>query len=117
MSRCPLCNWEQPAVQDQLEAERRNAAQDAARKHRFTGYVTEFRAQGYGTEAAQAMANKRFREDNMPSRTWTLSDIEYERKRAESQRNIDAGEVMRCPSCKNYAPVGPDLRKGLLRAS
>jgi hypothetical protein len=38
-------------------------------------------------------------------RKWTAADIEFEREKAERQRKIDAGEVMRCPSCKTFAPV------------
>jgi hypothetical protein len=102
---CPLCTWERPETQDPLEAGRRNAGEDAARQRSLSGYAAEFRAQGYGEVAAQAMANKRLREEGPPPRNWRSEDIEFERKRAELQRKIDAGKVMRCPSCKAYVPV------------
>jgi hypothetical protein len=65
-SDCPLCHWEEPSVQDSLEAGRRNAGEDATAKRRISEYKAEFHAQGYGKAAAEAMANKRLREDPPP---------------------------------------------------
>jgi hypothetical protein len=109
---CPVCRWDIPARHYSREAERRNAAERAAREHRLTGYVAEFRAQGYGQAAAEAMANKRFHEENPPPRRWESDDIKRERESAEAQRRIDAGEVMRCPVCKQYARVSEGVILG-----
>jgi hypothetical protein len=60
--RRPLCEWESPRIQDPLEAKRRNDAEDAARRKRREDCEAQFRARGYGTQAAEAMASKKLRE-------------------------------------------------------
>lgn len=109
---CPVCLWDHYRAQgvqgaaDAAEAERRNA--EERRKHPDPvdprpGWVAEFTAQGYGRDAAEAMAGKRLRE-NPPiwpeRREWTQHDIWTERKDAELQAKRDAGEIGICPVCK-----------------
>jgi hypothetical protein len=99
---CPMCR---PGVQDGLEATRRNAPVRAREQEAWSRYTADFRAQGYGAEAAEAMARRRFREEGLPSRGWTADDMKNERERAEKQRKIDAGELMTCPRCKHLVPA------------
>jgi hypothetical protein len=86
-------------------------------------YLAGFRAQGYATEAAEALARKRLRDKGPPQRVWRHSDIENERRDAkrqqeaaaaalerereetERQRKVAAGDLTRCPYCQEYAPV------------
>jgi hypothetical protein len=67
------------------------------------GWIAEFRAQGYDSAAAEALASKRLRENppKLPSRKqWTADDIYSEQRDAERQRKLDAGEFGVCPVCK-----------------
>jgi hypothetical protein len=102
---CPACRWATPKVQDKLEANRRNAAEQARERESLSKYEAVFRAQGYGQAAAEAMARKQFREEQPAIREWYPSLIEQERAAAERQRRIAAGELGRCPRCGKYAPI------------
>jgi len=109
---CPLCTWERPETQDPLEAARRNAAEREATERHFAQYAAEFRAQGYGEAAADAMASKRFAEEGPQPREWSSLAIKQERELAEFQRKRRAGEVGRCPACNMYAPVSEGVILG-----
>jgi hypothetical protein len=113
---CPICYWNMPETQNRLEAERRNAqdqleadsrnaTEEQRRRTALSQHEAVFRAQGYGEVAAEAMAKRRFREEDPPIREWSASDIAKERHLAERQRNIDAGKAARCPHCSTYAPA------------
>lgn len=109
--RCLRCSQvEEQALRAQAdadvrEAERRNEKE--LREHpdppdALPGYIAEFRAQGYGQAAAEALARKKAREtpvDYPARRTWTGGDIVAERKVAERWRNFEAGVLARCPTC------------------
>lgn len=128
---CPVCkqefqeskdkfNAQYPYQADEAEAERRNA--EERRQHpdppdRMPGWIAEFRAQGYGEEAAKALAVKRSRENPIvsPSRKeWTAYDIVMERDGVERQRKLDRGEIAVCPKCGRdvLASQGIVLRHG-----
>ena len=68
-------------------------------------YIIESRARGFGTEAAEAMARRRFREESEPKRVWSREHLEAERDQAEVKRKISAGQLMCCPLCKHFVPV------------
>lgn len=125
---CPPCLWDYGKAAgaqrraDEAEVERRNAEErqnhlDADPK---PGWIAEFRAQGYGPEAAEAMASKRRRE-NPPLRPepkwWKAFDIKTEREEAERQPRRDAGEIGFCPACKGDVLLsqGIVLRHGFYR--
>ena len=72
-------------LQDPLEAARRNAAEREAKERHFAQYVAEFRAQGYGKAAAEALASKRFAEEGPQPREWSSNAIKQERDLAEFQ--------------------------------
>jgi hypothetical protein len=113
----------QQAIGDAREAARRNDEEERRVKEAMAQYLAEFRAQGYAEEAAEALARKRLRDEGPSPRVWLASDIESERQEAkrkrettaaalekereeaELRRKIDAGELARCPGCREYAPV------------
>lgn len=118
---CPICRWESDQASAEAnranvaEAERRNA--EERRKHPdspdpLRGWIAEFRAQGYGPESAEALASKRLRENppKRPSRKqWTADDIYSEKRDAERQRKLDAGEFGICPVCKADVQVSQGI--------
>jgi hypothetical protein len=98
---CLLC------LADEIqEAGRRNSENANKFPSPLPGYVAEFRAQGYGQDAAEALANKRLREQPQQERTvWTFEDIHKEREEAERQRKISAGLIAACPRCGFDVPA------------
>jgi hypothetical protein len=102
---CPICYWESAEVQNELEADRRNTAEEHREQEAIQRYATTFRAEGYGQAAAEALARKRFREQDRPLHKWTGRDITAERREAAKQKKISAGELAPCPLCKSYAPA------------
>lgn len=97
--RCPLCRWEDPDVEDWVEADRRTAADERREHEAVSKSEAVFRAQGFDQAAARAMANKQFRENQPAPRKWYQGDIRREREEADRQRRIAAGELVRCPAC------------------
>lgn len=102
--------------EDEQEAARRNAEEQRKAQEAMSQYLAEFRAEGYDTEAAEALARKRLRDEGPSQRRWRPEDIANERReaerqqqaaaeKAERQRKIDAGEIARCPRCREYAPA------------
>ena len=98
---CPVCYYMRPETQDQIEADKRNLVVDVEWEQRIQTHMTGFRAQGYGEEAARAMAE---REAGPVRHRWSASSIESERNAAKLRAKARAGEIMRCPVCKETAP-------------
>lgn len=108
---------------DARQARRRNAAEYRRAKEDRARFVTEYLGQGYGQEAADALAAKRVLDENLQQRVWTAADITQERlvgmrqaekarQDAERQRTEDriqrraaVGELARCPDCERYVPA------------
>ena len=119
--RCLRCSQvEEQALRaqadaDEREAERRNA--EELREHpdppdALPGYIAEFRSQGYGQAAAEALARKKVRETpvHYPERkTWTASDIVAERRQAERWRRFEAGVLAKCPKCSADVPASDGI--------
>ena len=97
---CPDC-YRQYAQ----EAERRNEEEARRVRETMARYAAEYRSQGFAQPAAEAMANKRFREEDTPKREWLGADIAKERQESALQPRIEAGELVRCPRCYSYAPA------------
>jgi hypothetical protein len=107
---CPICQqgWRDAKDEEQSdeeEAKRRNFEQTRREMEDLPKYEDQFRSQGYGSEAAQALAKKKFLTEGGPLRKWTVQDISAEREAREYQRQIAVGERMECPKCGGYAPV------------
>jgi hypothetical protein len=102
---CLLC------LADEIqEAGRRNSENTNKYQSPLSGYIAEFRGQGYGQEAAEALANKRLREQPRQEITfWTFEDIHKERMEAERQRKIRAGLMAACPRCGFDVPVSQGI--------
>jgi hypothetical protein len=86
------------------EADRRNSQHADP----LPGYIADYRREGYGQAAAEALANKRRREGPQP-KSWTAENILGERHAAEYQRKIDAGVIARCPRCRRDAPASDGI--------
>lgn len=103
---------------DQAEAARRNGMEPPrSPEESRRRYVSEYRAQGYGQQAAEAMAHRRIREEPaLPRGAWTAADIRAERWEADRQRqaaerkkNLDAGSLAVCPICKDDVPASQGI--------
>ena len=103
-NHCPECYLESQEGRDDTEAARRNASEEARQREALSRYEAAFRGQGYGQSAAEAMANKQFRDEQPPVRKWTRVQIASERADAEIERQIAVGELRPCPYCSKIAP-------------
>jgi hypothetical protein len=115
---CPLCAgeaaaWEQQEIHaSSAEADRRNA-EEARRNPPLTieAAIAQFRAEGYGVQAAEALARKQVGETTsqrgLPwyGRSSGDHSVFDERWRARRQRRLETGEAAVCPACKRDAPA------------
>lgn len=121
---CPICSAEErqrqkaQQVADEAEAVRRNGMEPPrSPEESRLRYVSDYRAQGYGQQAAEAMAHRRIREEPaLPPGAWTAADIRAERweaelqkQSAERQKNLDAGSLAVCPICKADVPASQGI--------
>lgn len=115
---CPLCAgeaaaWEQDEIHaSYAEADRRNA-EEARRNPSLTieAAIAQFRTEGYGAQAAEALARKRVRETSQRG-PWSGRggypadhSVFEERWRARRQRRLETGEAAVCPFCQRDAPA------------
>jgi len=107
--RCPMCSYEehQQDLADKAEAERRNNSRPPSP---YPAYVKEYKRQGHGQEAAEALAHKRLREDPpLPTKHWDAQDIRRERAEQERQKKIQQGALAVCPSCRKDVRVSEGI--------
>jgi hypothetical protein len=98
--KCPVCQYEeaQQFLADEAEAKRRNSSNPPSP---YSGYVEEYTRQGYGQEAAEALAEKQLRGNPPPpTMRWFAQDIKKERDQQERQQKIEQGTLAVCPSCR-----------------
>lgn len=121
---CPICYAEE---RQREEAQQAADAAEAARRNGMEGlrtpeeslrqYLAEYRAQGYEQQAAEAMAQRRIREEPAhPRRAWTADDIRAERWDAEQQKmaaerlkKLHEGSLAVCPKCKADVPASQGI--------
>ena len=119
---------------DGRDARRRNTAEYGQAEEHMARFVTEYLGQGYGQQAANALAAKRMRDEKREASIWTAADITHERsarvRRAEKarrdaemqraedrrQQRIAAGELAWCAACEQYAPVSQGVIRHALRS-
>jgi hypothetical protein len=84
----------------QTEADRRNAEERRLSPGDYSSYLKEYRAQGYGVQAAEALAAKRQRTN--PRKHWSVADVAKERERVEHLRLRQAGLLGQCSKCRQW---------------
>jgi hypothetical protein len=102
---CPVCRHEtwQQQQRNEAEAKRRN---DANPPSPYADYVAEYKRQGYGQEAAEALAQKQLRGNPPPPvKHWTAGDIWQEQHQLERKEKIRQGTLAVCPNCRQDVPV------------
>lgn len=107
--KCPVCRYEewQEDRADEAEAERRN---NSGPPSPYPGYVEEYKREGYGQDAAEALAQKRLRGNPPPpAKHWNAEDIKHERAEQERQKKIQQGILAVCPNCRRDVGVSDGI--------
>lgn len=110
---CPLCIAAAIAAE---QNEHHAAEAETARRNggdrpqlTFSQTVAKFRTQGYGQEAAKALAKKDVSREQAERQSCTVAEILKERLDEERRRRLEAGSLTRCQKCGRFAPVSQNV--------
>jgi hypothetical protein len=108
---CSLCAgeanawWKGERDVARAEAERRNAAEARlSPPQTMEAAAAQFRADGYGAQAAEALARKQLRE-RAARPAFTESLMFDERREMRQKQRLAAGQAAVCPACERMAPA------------
>jgi hypothetical protein len=102
---------------DAVQAELRNAESRRRQEEALARYQAQFGAQGYDAEASAALAKRKFADENPAFHLWSPEEVAAERKEADRQRQLAAGQLGRCPYCKGEVQCSQGVILAHVRAA